>query len=342
MEETGDRTIILLGPTASGKTATAVALAERIGGEIVSADAFQVYRGMAIATAKPAPAILSRVPHHLIDILPTDEAYTVARFRALALAAMKEIRGRRRTPLVVGGAAMYITALVDGLCAAPAADPFLRSALAEEEKSKGPGSLHNQLSEVDPVSAERIHPRNVKRIIRALEVFRLTGTPISRLQRQWGRGGRDNRNGRNGRNGRDGRNGGDNRGKDESRETEYLMVGLRRARADLERRIEKRVEEMFAAGLIEETRRLMGAGAAGSLTAWKALGYREVEGHLRGDYPLDEAKRRIVVNTRRFARRQMIWWKRDRRIVWISVTAEEKPEETAVGIIEKLQITINK
>ncbi len=307
MEDKRTTTIVLLGPTASGKTAAAVALAEKIGGEIVSADAFQVYRGMDVATAKPSPDLLRRVPHHLIDIIPLDEVYTAARFRALALAALEEIRGRGRTPLVVGGAAMYITALTDGLCSAPSADPEIRVSLAEEEKKLGPGHLHRKLAAVDPVSSERIHPRNIKRIIRALEVFQLTGEPISRLQVEWTR----------------------NRGNQGNENKEFVLVGMKREREDLQRRIEQRVERMFESGLVEETRRLRDQGAGGASSAWMALGYREVEGYLRGEYSQSEARKRLVVNTRRFARRQMIWWKRDERIIWVDVSPEEKPEETA-------------
>ena len=322
LEDRRQTTIIILGPTASGKTAAAVALAERIGGEIVSADAFQVYRGMDVATAKPPPEIRRRVPHHLIDILDPDEVYTAARFRSLALQAMREIRGRGKTPLVVGGAPMYIAALAEGLCAAPSADPALRSALEEEERAKGPGFLHGRLAEVDPVSARRIHPRNLKRIIRALEVFGLTGETISSLQREWRRTGEDVNDGR----------------EEGSQTADFEKVGLKRDPEDLRRRIEERVDEMFAAGLVEETRRLRAAGASGSLTAWKALGYREVEAYLGGECSRASAARKLVVNTRRFARRQMTWWKRDREIVWIPVASEEKPEETANGIIEKLQL----
>ncbi|MCX6349336.1 MAG: tRNA (adenosine(37)-N6)-dimethylallyltransferase MiaA [Candidatus Aureabacteria bacterium] len=193
LESFGGKTIVLLGPTASGKTEVAAALAERIGAEIVSADAFQVYRGMNIATAKPSLDLRRRAPHHLIDILPVSESYSVARFRDLALARLPEIRERGKVPLVVGGSAMYIAALVDGLCAAPSADHGLRDSLAAEEKEKGPGWLHERLSAVDPVSAGRIHPRNLKRIIRALEVHELTGAPISQLQKEWGNRTKDDR-----------------------------------------------------------------------------------------------------------------------------------------------------
>lgn len=326
MEDRRQTTIIILGPTASGKTAAAVALAERIGGEIVSADAFQVYRGMDVATAKPSAEARRRVPHHLIDILGPDEVYTAARFRSLALKALNEIRGRGKTPLVVGGAPMYIAALAEGLCAAPAADPALRFALEEEERAKGPGFLHGRLAEVDPVSARRIHPRNLKRIIRAIEVFRLTGETISSLQREWRKSSEDINDSRD----------------EESPRADFEKVGLKREPEDLRRRIEERVDEMFAAGLVEETRRLLAAGASGSLTAWKALGYQEVERYLRGGYPREEARKRLVANTRRFARRQMTWWKRDRRIAWIPVKPEEKPEETANEIIHKLQLAKNK
>ncbi len=175
-----------------GKTEVSLLLAERIGGEIVSADAFQVYRGMDIGTAKPGPADLSRIPHHLIDILEISEQYSASRFRLLALPAIEDIRRRRSIPMVVGGSGLYIKALVDGLFESPPADQEYRDFLWKEEAAKGPGYLHNLLAQDDPASGDRIHPNNIKRVIRALEVLKLTGVPISRWQKQWS-GGKDER-----------------------------------------------------------------------------------------------------------------------------------------------------
>ncbi len=181
---------VVLGATAVGKTEVSLLLAERLGGEIVSADAFQVYRGMDIGTAKPGPAELSLIPHHLIDILELHERYSASRFRSLALSAIEDIRRRGSIPMVVGGSGLYIKALVDGLFESPPADQGYRDFLWKEEEEKGPGYLHSLLSKDDPDSADRIHPNNVKRVIRALEVLKLTGVPISRWQKQW-KGGKD-------------------------------------------------------------------------------------------------------------------------------------------------------
>ena len=183
---------VILGATAVGKTEVSLLLAERIGGEIVSADAFQVYRGMDIGTAKPGPADLSRIPHHMIDILEISEQYSVSRFRLLALSVIEDIRRRRSIPMVVGGSGLYIKALVDGLFESPPADQEYRDFLWNEEAAKGPGYLHNLLAQEDPASGDRIHPNNIKRVIRALEVLKLTGVPISRWQKQWS-GGKDER-----------------------------------------------------------------------------------------------------------------------------------------------------
>ncbi len=306
-------TPIILGPTAVGKTAVALRLAERIGGEIVSADAFQVYRGMDIATAKPSPEELARVPHHLIDILDPGEEYSAARFRELALPLLEEIRDRGKIPIVVGGSGMYIRVLVDGIFSSPPADRSLRQRLREEEARLGPGYLHGRLGREDPVSAERIHPRNLKRIVRALEVLELTGTPISRLQREWGFP------------------------PPVGSEPPFRMIGLRRERADLYRRIDRRAEEMFKRGLLAETERLLEAGWLEAGPARLALGCREAAGCLRGEYEEEEAVRRLSAATRRFARRQMTWWRAERRIEWIDLLPDSSPEETAVRIVNLLE-----
>ncbi len=302
------KTLIILGPTAVGKTAAAVLLAERIGGEIVSADAFQVYRGMDIATAKPSPEELARVPHHLVDILDPGEEYSAARFRELALPLIEEIKGRGAVPIVSGGAGMYIRVLVDGIFPSPPADRELRARLRAEEAERGPGYLHGQLARRDPVSAERIHPRNVKRIIRALEVLELTGTAISSLQREWGEA-------------------------DGGAESSFLLIGLNRERADLDSRIDRRAEEMFERGLLEETRGLLETGRLESGPARLALGYREAAGCLRGEYGEEEAVRRLAAATRRFARRQLTWWRKEPRIEWIDLGPGTLPGEAAEKIV---------
>lgn len=303
------KSLIILGPTAVGKTAVSILLAEKMGGEIVSADAFQVYRGMDIATAKPSGEELARVPHHLVDIFDPGEEYSAARFRKLALGLIEEIKSRKRTPIVVGGSGMYIRVLVDGIFPSPPADRDFREQLRREEDEGGPGFLHRRLARRDPLSAERIHPHNRKRIIRALEVLELTGTPISRLQREWGLP------------------------PAASPELSFRMIGLRRERSDLYRRIDHRAAEIFARGLIEETRRLRAAGLLERGPARLALGYREAAGCLSGEYGEEEAVRRLAAATRRFARRQLTWWRDEKRIEWLNLASDISPEDTAAEII---------
>lgn len=304
------KTPIILGPTAVGKTAASILVAERLGGEIISADAFQVYRGMDIATAKPSSSELARVPHHLIDILDPGEVYSAARFRRLARPLIETIKSRGAIPMVVGGSGMYIRVLVDGIFASPPADRELRERLEKEEAANGPGYLHRRLLRLDPVSAERIHPHNRQRIIRALEVLELTGTAISVLQREWG---------------------GPAEGK-----SSFRMIGLYRERGDLYSRIDHRAQQIFARGLIEETRGLIAAGRLDAGPARLALGYREAAGCLRGEYGEEEAVRRLAAATRRFARRQLTWWRKDDRIEWIDLAPQTSPEKTAEEIINRL------
>ncbi|MDP8235058.1 MAG: tRNA (adenosine(37)-N6)-dimethylallyltransferase MiaA [Candidatus Erginobacter occultus] len=302
------KTLIILGPTAVGKTAVSILAAEKLGGEIVSADAFQVYRGMDIATAKPSPEELTRVPHHLVDILDPGEEYSAARFRELALGLIEEIKGRGAVPIVSGGAGMYIRVLVDGIFPSPPADRELRERLRAEEAERGPGYLHGRLARRDPVSAERIHPRNLKRIIRALEVLELTGTAISSLQREWGEAG-------------------------DGAELPFLLIGLNRERANLYARIDRRAKAMFEGGLLEETRGLLETGRLEAGPARLALGYREATGCLRGEYGEEEAVRRLAAATRRFARRQLTWWRKEPRIEWIDLAPGTLPGEAAEKIV---------
>ncbi len=340
-----DKTLIILGATAVGKTEVSLLLAERMGGEIVSADAFQVYRGMDIGTAKPGPAELSRIPHHLIDILEINEKYSASRFRSLALSAIEDIRRRGSIPMVVGGSGLYIKALVDGLFESPPADQGYRDYLWKEEAAKGPGYLHNLLAREDPSSSERIHPNNVKRVIRALEVLKLTGVPISRWQKQW-----DKKTERSTFNvQRSTFNDAepsppstvncqlappDLSGSTISSPlpTPYLLIGLRRDRKDLYNRINRRVLEMFDLGLVDETRELLKKGLLENRVACQALGYMEVRGYLDGEYGRDEAIKRLSTKTRHFAKRQLTWWRRDERIRWVDLDQIAQAED----IVEKI------
>ncbi|MFH1038915.1 MAG: tRNA (adenosine(37)-N6)-dimethylallyltransferase MiaA [PVC group bacterium] len=348
-----DETLIILGPTAVGKTEVSILLAEKIGGEIISADAFQVYRGLDIASAKPSPRELARVPHHLIDILDLSEQYTAARFRELAGPLIAEIWRRPAVPIVVGGAGLYIRVLVDGLFPGPAADRACRDRLEREENEKGPGYLHRLLGDVDPAAARRIHPNNRKRIIRALEVYEATGIPISRWQTQWGR--KDEHRTSNVQ-----RPTSNDTGQRAERKepgallagkkpttahcpmsTAYIMVGLRRDRDDLYARINRRAEEMFERGLVEETGRLLERGIRENRIARQALGCKEAIGYLSGEYSREEAVRRLAANTRHLARRQLTWWRKDQRIRWVDLAPADQPEDALAGVMDILDIGKN-
>ncbi|MBM3469701.1 MAG: tRNA (adenosine(37)-N6)-dimethylallyltransferase MiaA [Armatimonadetes bacterium] len=288
-----DRLAVLCGPTAVGKTAVAVALAERMGAEIVAADSRSVYRGADVGTAKPTPDERRRVRHHLLDVADPDEAFTLADYQRLARQALADIRARARLPLLVGGTGLYIRAVVDDLALPPVSpDPALRAALEAEERSHGPGHLHARLAGLDPGAAARIHPHNLRRVIRAMEVVLRTGRPISAQQNQ-GIG---------------------------SVVGTVTMVGLTMERAHLYRRIDARVEAQLASGLAEETRRLLHQGIPLTAPIMQALGYKEMAGWLTGAYDAVEAVRRLKRNTRRYAKRQLTWFRRDARIRWVDAT----------------------
>jgi tRNA dimethylallyltransferase len=281
--------VLILGPTAGGKTALALELARRLpgpdglGGECVCADSMQIYRGMDIGTAKPTAAERASVPHHLLDLLePGEEGFSVDAWLARAEAAIAEIRTRNRWPIVVGGTNLYVQALLHGLFEGPAPDPALRARLAATE----PEQLRRRLESVDPEAAGRIHPRDHRRTVRALEVFEQTGRRISDLQRQWHADGvrRDVR-----------------------------VIGLDYPREAINRRINARVKAMMDSGLLDETRTLWRAGVLGG-QAGEALGYRQLVEHLEGSIGLDEAVEQIKIATRRFAKMQRTWLRRFRQL----------------------------
>lgn len=281
--------IVLCGPTATGKTAAAVELAERIGGEIVAADSRTVYKEMDIGTAKPTLSLQARVRHHLIDVVRPDEVMTVATYRSLALAAMEEIESRGRFIVLVGGTGLYIRAITDGLTIPEVAPDWSYRERLEQLERDAPGTLHARLLAVDPVSASRIHPANIRRIIRALEVYEHTGYPISELQRTTGA------------------------------TRSILLVGLTMDRSELNHRIDARVDNQIAAGLVEEVRRLLNAGYPRTLPAMQGLGYKEIVAYLDREVSLETATMILKRNTRRYAKRQLTWFRRDPRIRWIAI-----------------------
>jgi tRNA dimethylallyltransferase len=271
-------TYFVVGQTAVGKTAAAIGLAERSGGEIVSADAFQVYAGLDLLTAKPTPAERARVPHHLIGTVPLGEAYSVARFRADALASIAAIRARGRRAIVVGGSGLYVKALTHGLSGLPAADPALRAELELMELA----GLFERLRSLDPETAGVIDTRNKRRLVRAVEVCLTTGQPFSRQRDAWAR---------------------------DREPAESRGVFLFRERADLHTRINARVEAIFVAGVLEEVRALP-AGALGP-TAERIIGLADMRLHLAGELTLPACKERLKTATRQYAKRQMTWFKRE-------------------------------
>ena len=291
--------VVLGGPTAVGKTAAAIAVARRCGGEIVSADSRQLYRGMDIGTAKPTPEERAAAPHHLIDILDPDEDFSLARYVALARAAIGAILARGRVPILAGGTPLYLNAVTEGwrVPVAPP-DPALRAALEAEAAREGLAMLEARLAAVDPVAAARA-AGNLRRVVRALEVYLTTGTPMSALE-----------------------------GKEPP---PYRLVPfiLTLDRAALHARIDARVERMVAAGLVDEVRALLARGYDPALPALSGIGYAEIVAHLRGETTLPEATARIKINTHRYVRHQETWFRRNRAATRLDVGRE--------GWLERLQ-----
>jgi tRNA dimethylallyltransferase len=297
--------VAVVGATAAGKTGLSLDLAERLGGEVVNTDAMQLYRGMDVGTAKLPEAERRGIPHHLLDLLDVTEPATVAEFQALARTTIADLRRRGRTPVLVGGSALYTRAVLDRFDF-PGTDPAVRARLEQELADGGVPALLERLRRVDPAAAERIEtltPGNGRRIVRALEVVEITGEPFSaRLPVQ------------------------------EYADPHSVQIGVDIDRATLDARIRQRVEEMFDAGFVAEVARLLDAGLATSRTAATAIGYREVAQHLAGVLTLDEAKERTAVKTRQFARRQDAWFRKDPRVVWVAYDDPDRVERAIAAI----------
>ena len=279
--------VAVVGATAAGKTGLSLDLAEALGGEVVNTDAMQLYRGMDVGTAKLPPDERRGIPHHLLDTLEVTEPATVAEFQGQARAVITELRGRGVTPVLVGGSALYTRAVLDEF-EFPGTDPAVRARLETELAEVGSAAMHARLAEVDPESAARILVENGRRVVRALEVVEITGRPFSATLPRL-----------------------------EYVDPRTVQVGVDIDRPTLDARIEQRVEEMFVAGFVAEVERLLARGLAQGRTASRAIGYPEVAAHLAGDLSLDEARERTVVATRRFARRQDAWFRKDPRIHWV-------------------------
>ncbi len=287
----------IVGPTGAGKSALAMAVAERVGAEIVNADSRQFYRGMNIGTAKPSPEDRRRVPHHLVDVREPDEPLDVAEFGALARAAIAEVAARRRNPLVVGGSGLYLRVIRGGIFQGPPASPEIRERLAAVAAERGVAHLHDRLREIDAEAANRIGVNDLYRIIRALEVFELTGEPLSAHQ-----------------------------GRHRFADSDYecLTVGVEVERKKLYERIDRRFDAMVAAGLAGEVSALIAAGYSPEKPPLCTIGYREIAAHLRGEVTLAGAIELAKRDSRRLAKRQLTWFRRDQSIVWLD------PERDAI------------
>ena len=270
------------GATAVGKSQIGLALAERLGAEIISLDSMAVYRGMDIGTAKPTADDRRRVTHHLLNVLDASEEFSAASYLQLAHRAVNDVRSRGHIPLFVGGTPLYLKALLRGLFVGPPANWDLRRAIAAELETVQQQALHDRLAQVDPVAASQIHPHDTRRLVRALEVQQATGEPISHQQLQFA----------------------DGRKADEMR-----VFVIRRERQELYQRVNDRVDRMIAGGLVDEVRRLQSDGSGLGRTARQAVGYREILGHLAGREELAEAVEKIKTRTRRFAKRQETWFR---------------------------------
>ncbi|MFQ5429671.1 MAG: tRNA (adenosine(37)-N6)-dimethylallyltransferase MiaA [Phycisphaerae bacterium] len=304
-----DRPVVtlLLGVTASGKTAAALEWASVLGAEIVSVDSMQVYRRMDIGTAKPAVAERDRVPHHLIDVAEPHESFSVARYVELADAAIADIAARGRRPLLVAGTPLYLMGLMYGVFDGPSADAAFRAELRRRAEREGLAALHEALRRVDPVAAERIHPNDYKRIERALEVHELTGKPLSVQQAQWS---------------------------SEHMRYPATVVGIRREKEDASRRINARVRAMIRAGLVDEVHSLLAEPWGLGEQARQALGYAQIIEHIEGRMSLEAAIERIKIQTRRLAKHQRTWFRKFRMTKWVDVS----PEEDAPSISRRLAL----
>ena len=293
-----ERVIAVVGPTAAGKSELSLGLALALGGEVVNADSMQLYAGMDIGTAKLSPAQRRGVPHHLLDIWNVRQAASVATYQRLAREAIAGIHARGRVPVLAGGSGLYLRAALDNL-EFPGTDPAVRDRLEAELATAGAGALHARLAALDPVAATAILPSNGRRIVRALEVIEVAGRPFAAVLPQY--------------------------------ESRYAVVqlGLRVGRGELDRRIAERTERMWRAGLVGEVAALEKAGLREGRTASRALGYAQVLRFLAGEYDEDEARAQTILATRRFARRQEAWFRRDPRVSWLA--ADTRDADTLLG-----------
>ncbi|WP_205665765.1 tRNA (adenosine(37)-N6)-dimethylallyltransferase MiaA [Anoxybacter fermentans] len=284
--------LVIVGPTAVGKTDFSLTLALEINGEIISADSMQIYKKMNIGTAKPSPEELAMVPHHLVDCIPPDQEFTVADFKQRVEIIIPQIYYKGAIPMLVGGTGLYIQAVIEGfIFPEMEIDWDFREKMHQLAKKRGNEIVHAMLKEVDPELAEKLHPNDLRRIIRGLEIFRQTG----RTATYWHK-----------------------RAKEQPKRYDTIKIGLIREREELYQRINERVDLMIEAGLVEEVKGLLDEGYSPDLVSMQGLGYKEIIGYLKGEYDLEEAIYRLKRNTRHFAKRQLTWFKRDKEIIWMN------------------------
>lgn len=298
------RIVVICGPTASGKSTAAVELAQHFGAEIINADSMQVYKYMDIGTAKPSSDERRLVRHHLIDILYPDEEFSAALFREAARQTIAELSGQGKKAMVVGGTGLYIKALTSGLIRGGEVDPVIRSRLQAAAQAKGREHVYRRLEEVDPSTAARLHPHDTYRIIRALEVYERTGRPISALRQGH---------------------------LFQEEPYQVLKIGLKQEREELYHRIDARVDAMIRQGLKEEVGHLLEMGYTSAIKAMQSLGYKQMVAHLQGEYDFAETVRRIKRDTKRYAKRQITWFKADTTIYW---AAYPKNREAVLRMIK--------
>jgi len=302
--------ILILGVTASGKSRLAFELASTIGAEIISIDSMKVYRRMDIGTAKPSATRRRQIRYHLIDVVEPSEPFSVDRFLKLTENAIKQISSAQKPVVAVGGTAMYIKAMLYGIFEGPGTNDRIRKKLRSQIDVQGLADLHKKLAEADPDAAQRIHPNDARRIVRALEVFELTGKPISSFQQQFDA---------------------------ENTLRDFKIIGLRRDKADTGTRINQRVKRMLENGFADEVKALLADDKPLSKQAASAIGYAEIIDHLNGNLPFEEAVEKIKINTRRFAKAQRTWFKTFKNVNWLDIAEDESSEDILSGTMELLE-----